>query len=84
MDSSATVVILVGLAANLVAVVTGFATLIRRIEDSGKWRGTVETMLDSHAKRLERHGGLLGEHDRWIARHEGASVPTARAQRMEG
>lgn len=78
------IVIVIGLAANLLAVVSGFVTLIRRIEDSGNWRGVVQTTLDSHTKRLDKHGVTISEHERWIARHEGASGGPNGGLRREG
>lgn len=60
-----------GFVLTIVSILVGFMQLNKKVEETGYWRGKVETKLEAHDEALAAHCSLLHDHDTWIQRHTG-------------
>lgn len=66
-----TVVIIIAVAANLVATVTGVVALLNRISEEGRWRGKIDTKVRAHCDDIRQLKITAQDHEKRISKHEG-------------
>ena len=65
------IVVIVAVAANLVSTMIGLLWIANKIDQSGHWRGSVDTTLKEHSRLLGNHGAWLNDHEKRLSNHEG-------------
>ena len=68
MDS---IILIVGISANLVATIGGVIAMANKLEDRAKWQGWADTKIKSHCRTVSKNGVQLLDHERRISTVEG-------------